>query len=643
MIKFYLVLALSLGVQFAGAQTLITYGNSSVSKDEFWRAYNKNKQVVGDKEKSLREYVDLYSNFKLKVKAAQDLRLDTLQQLKYDVDNFRNQIMENYLSDEKGFRRLQDEAFDRSQKDVHVLHFSIPATGSDSANAEKAIRELYNQLLAGKTSETAVVHELSSKYDQVRMNDIGFITAFTLPYEYENIVYSLKPGDYSTPYRSKNSWHIFKSVEEKPAAGKWKIAQILFSFPPDANDERKQEIKHHADSVYDLLLKGSAFGSMAKTFSDDKITYLTEGELPEFTSGKFAYEFESEVFKLKKDGDITRPFATAFGYHIVKRIAQVPVINDKKDEAYQFELKQKILADPRINIEREKFAHEIVSRTGLRITGNVKEYDLLRFADTLMKDFSESQTKNLPISKKVIAIFADKTPVYGRDWLKFVRDYKANFEQYKGETNKELWEKFVVFTSVEFYKKHLETYNEDFRFQMQEFKEGNMLFEVMEKNVWNKAAADAGALKNYYAENKANYKWDASADVLVFNCTSDKIAETALTALSQGKEWKRLSDESNATIQSDSGRYELSQITGAETAGTIAPGNFSKIVKNADGSASFVKYVHIYPAGMQRSFDEARGLVINDYQNILEQRWLASLKARYPVRVNEAVFKTLLK
>jgi peptidyl-prolyl cis-trans isomerase SurA len=260
-----------------------------------------------------------------------------------------------------------------------------------------------------------------------------------------------------------------------------------------------------------------------------------------------------------------------------------------------------------------------------------------------MKDFSESRTKNMPISKKVVAVFSDKTPVYGSDWLKFVRDYKANFEQYKGETNKELWDKFVVYTSVEFYKKHLENYNEDFRFQMQEFKEGNMLFEVMEKNVWNKAAADASALKNYYAGNQANYKWEASADVLVFNCSSEKIAEDALVALKNGKDWKKLADESNATIQSDSGRYELSQITGAENAGNITPGNYSKIAKNTDGSASFVKYVHLYPAGMQRSFDEARGLVINDYQNVLEQKWLASLKAKYPVKVNEAVFKTLLK
>ena len=409
--KLYLALAVSAGCYVTQAQTLITYGNSSVSKDEFWRAYNKNKQAVPDKEKSLREYLDLYSNFKLKVKAAQDLRLDTLQQLKYDVENFRNQIMENYLSDERGFSRLQQEAFDRSQRDIHLLHFSIPANTADSLVAEKAIRELYSQLQSGKTSEDAAIAAVSGKYAQVKKSDLGYITAFTLPYEYENLAYNLKPGDYSAPYRSKASWHIFKLVEQKPATGKWKVAQILFSFPPDASPETRDMIRRKADSVYNLLHNGMAFGKAAKEFSDDKITFLADGELPEFTSGKYSYPFESEVFKLKKDGEISRPFTTDFGYHIVKRIGQVPVVSDKKDEAYQFELKQKILADARINIEKEKFAREIVNMTGFRLNGNVKEADLMRYADTLMKEFSEAQTKNLPISKKVIAQFSDKTPV----------------------------------------------------------------------------------------------------------------------------------------------------------------------------------------------------------------------------------------
>src|SRR4051812_2487566 len=103
------------------AQTLITYGNNTVSADEFFRAYNKNNTVVTDKEKSLREYLELYTNFKLKVKAASELRLDTLAHIKNDIAGFRTQVQDNYLTDEKAVSALYNEAFERGKKDIHVI------------------------------------------------------------------------------------------------------------------------------------------------------------------------------------------------------------------------------------------------------------------------------------------------------------------------------------------------------------------------------------------------------------------------------------------------------------------------------------------------------------------------------------------
>ncbi len=632
--KLYLLFAISASVYSAGAQTLITYGNNTVSKDEFWRAYNKNKPVVTDKEKSVREYVDLYTNFKLKVKAAYDARIDTLQQIQYDIQNFRNQVMENYLSDNKGLKRLEDEAFERSQKDVHVLHFSIPI-GPDSAQAAAVAKELYQKLNSEKG--TIVLP------DGVKQSDLGFITAFTVPYEYENIIYNLKTGEVSEPKASKTSWHLFKVLEQKPGAGKWKVAQILFTFPPEADNAMKERIRRRADSVYNLLQSGMSFAAAAKIFSDDKLTYLTEGELPEFNAGKYSYAFESRVFNLKKDGDLSKPFETAFGYHIVKRLGQKAVVTNRSDETNNFELKQKIMADERINVEREKFTKEIVIKTGIKKSPIVNTTDLYRFADTLMKDPSVERTESLPISKKPVLLFTDKSTVPGSEWLKFVRDYRGNTDQDQKESNEQLWNKFVSYSAVEYYKNHLENYNSDFKFQMLEFKEGNMLFEIMERNVWNKAVMDAAGLQKYYDTHKEKYKWAASADVIVFNCSSAKIAEETMTALKAGADWKKLSDESNATIQADSGRYELTQVIGAENIAQPANGMYTGIINGADGTASFVYYLHIYPADMQRNFEEARGLVINDYQGVLEQEWLNTLKQKYPVKLNESVLSGLIK
>jgi peptidyl-prolyl cis-trans isomerase SurA len=621
------------------SQTLISYGANNISKDEFLRAYNKNKTKVTDKEKSLREYVELYSNFKLKVKAAQELRLDTLPQIKSDVENFRNQIMETYLSDDKGMQRLIDEGFYRSGKDLHIIHFSIPVPEKgDSIKALLAAKTISLSLNSGVNDYAGMAKEVSDKYTPVKQTDMGYITAFTLPYQYESLLYNVKPGKATEPYRSKTAWHVFKVLDERPNPGKWKIAQVLFAFPPDATPEIKESIGKKANDVYALLMKGEDFAGIAKQYSDDKITYLTGGELPEFTTGKFASDFEKEVFKLKADGEISKPFTTAFGYHIIKRIKQQPLLTNSTDPTAIYEMKQKILQDARINIEREKFAQELLVKLGYKKTGLVKDADLFRYADSMLKNPDMNRVKIFPISNKPIISFRNET-LKGEDWLKFVSNYKTTGEQYSGEPPAFLWEKFIRNAAVNNYKKNLELYNADFRFQMQEFKEGNMLFEIMERNVWNKAFSDSVGLLKIYNANKANYKWGASAAVIMVNAANATLANDVLAQMKNGVALKSIMEKHVNEVQADSGRFELSQIAGAEN--NSQPGSYTAVKTNEDGTAYFVKFIQFFPANQQRSFEEARGLVINDYQNELEQKWLTSLKKKYPVKVNEVLLKQM--
>ncbi|MBC7866511.1 MAG: peptidylprolyl isomerase [Gloeobacteraceae cyanobacterium ES-bin-316] len=639
--KFYLLLVIAIGSNHAWSQTFITYGNNSISKQEFLKAYNKNKTQVEDKEKSLREYVELYSNFKLKVKAAEELRLDTLAQIQYDIRNFREQIMDNYLSDEKGIEGLSNEAFARSQKDLQVLHFSAKvnpaATPADTSKPYNAIMALYNSLKVGNSNNPAVDVEV------VKQADLGFITAFTLPYEYENIIYGLKQGEISKPYRSKNAWHIFKVTGERPNPGKWRIAQVLVAVDPGANEAAKIAAQKKADEAYNLLVNGDSFSAIAKTYSDDKLTYLAGGELPEFGTGVYTANFENEVFKLKTHGAISKPFLTEFGYHIVKRMGHTPTAASPADEALMFDIKQKVMKDSRVNAAKEKYMQDMIAKVGTKRNNQVKDADLWRYADSIVNSAPTDEPRVFPISNKKVLRVKDED-LTGADWLAFVKDYKTNSAEYKQETNKQLWEKFVEVSALNYYKKHLEAYNPEFNFQMQEFKEGNMLFEIMERNVWGKAINDSVGLIKHYNTYPSNFKWAASADVLIFNCTTAKIADETMKALKKGKNWRSIAEEqsANAALQADSGRYEISQIVGANYASIPTAGTYTAIVTNIDGTATFVKYVKLYEANQQRSFEEARGLVINEYQQELEKQWLAELKKKYPVKVNEKMIPDML-
>jgi peptidyl-prolyl cis-trans isomerase SurA len=510
---------------------------------------------------------------------------------------------------------------------------------ADTVKAHKAIEEAREHLEKGKTDYDEMVDEISQEIIPIKGKDLGYITALTLPYDMESLVYTLKPGQVSRIFRTKSALHVFKNSEERPSAGRWKVAQILLAIPPDVSNDRLKQIEKLADSIYTVLQAGGNFAELAKKYSDDRITYLTGGEMAEFGTGKFELPFEKAVFALAKDGDISKPIFTGYGFHIVKRLQQKPTPTDKTDEAYIAGLKQQVVQDARIGIAKANFQKQVMAKTGFKRNPAVKDEQLFRYADSVV---ARKDVGNYPINKTVLFNFA-KSKVIGSDWLNFVRDYKLNTDVYKGEDNKALLEKYISTVAIEYYRKHLEEYNEDFKYQMQEFKEGNMLFEVMERNVWSKASADSNGLKKYYEANKSKYQWAESATVLLFNCNNEQAVQEAVEALKNGKSWKQIAEESEGRIQADSGRYELSQLQLPEgvkpTAGLVA----APVVNATDNTASFVKVLQLFPASQQRSFEEARGLVINEYQNHLEEKWVEELKKKYPVKVNEAVFQSLLK
>ncbi len=629
---------------FSYSQTLFTYGNNCVSKDEFLKAYNKNKTATTSKEEALREYLDLYIKFKLKVQAAKELRLDTLPSLEADLQNFRSQIEDGYLKDNKEVDLLTEEAWNRSKKDIHTSHFFVPMNNkmppADTMKAYKAIREVYDELKKGKTDYEDLLAEIKEEIAPVQGNDLGFITAFTLPYEFENIVYSLKPGEISKPYRSKKGWHIFKNEAQRPAVGKIKVAQILFAVPV-SNNVLRDRAKQLSDSVYKAIESGADFGELAKKYSDDKMTYMNGGIMPEFGVAKYDGGFEKVAFSLKDDEDVSEPFQTEYGYHILKRMSLSPVPADKNDEAFMYSLKQEVLNDKRIEMAKEKFVKEITSKTGFKKNSAINEAALWKITDSFTIANKKIVSGNIN-DKSILFSFNDNSKVTVGDWLQYAKRTKENPPTPGTSLYPELLKNYGNITATENYRNRLQYFNADFKYQLKEFKEGNMLFEIMERNVWSKASADSSGLLKYYNQHTSNYKWDMSADAVLYSCSNATVAKNAVEQIENGRSWKDVMSENPTQVQADSGRYELSQIPVVDrtnfTAGLIT----APVTNNGDGTTVFAQVIKIYPADQQRSFEDARGLVINDYQSFLEEKWIESLKKKYSVKVNEKIFQSLL-
>jgi peptidyl-prolyl cis-trans isomerase SurA len=615
------------------AQTLFSYGNNSVSKQEFLRAYNKNKTTTTDKAKALKEYLDLYVKFKLKVQAAKDLRYDTLPGLVSDLENFRAQIQEAYMNDETEMNRLVYEAFDRSQKDVHIGYLFFPIDkNNDSLKAVNAAKKVADMKIADLSGQ---VEKLKGQSITSNYSDAGYITVFTLPYPMENVVYGLKQGQISQPYKTKSGYYIFQNLGERPAVGKIRAAQILIAIPEGAANAEKEKAKKLADSLYELVKKGDDFGELAARFSNDKATSMNAGIMDEFGTGKYEPSYEQQVFALKKDGDVTRPFLTEFGYHIVKQVNRTPVSNDRTNSNVLLDLKQKVIADKRGDLAKAKFMKEILRLTGYK-PATVNSKDLWRVTDSFL--ISKKKITAGSVNEKTVLFTFRKSNIKVSDWLDFVKNYKTvsnNTEAYK-----DIMDKFISRTASNYYRNHLEELNADFKFQVQEFKEGNMLFEIMEKNVWSKAASDTAALLKYYNEHKDKYKWGKSADAVVLNCTNGETGNKVFKYVMEGQNMQEIKTVLGDAVQGDSSRMEYAQLPLKEK--DIQQGKAYKVANTSnDGAVSVVKIINLYPAGETRSYEEAKGLVLNDYQNYLEDQWVEQIKKKYPVKVNEAVFQSI--
>ncbi len=623
------------------AQTLFTYGPYKADAKDFLRAFNKNNiNVTGNKAQVIKEYLDLYIKSKLKVREAYERRYDTLLTIRTEVENLRAQIAEGFMTDPEIINRLQQEAFQRSQKIIRVAHifmaFRNSAGVSDTLAAMKKKEQVLARLQKGEDFGKLAKEVSDDPSAKNNNGEIGFITVFTLPYEFENAIYATAPGKITAPVRSKIGYHIFKNLEERKSPGKMKARQLLLAYPPDATDLVKQQLARLADSLYKRLLAGDAFAPLATRFSNDYISATNGGIMPDISVGQYDPLFEKNLWALAKDGAISKPFQTSHGWHILQRESVKPVITDAANKDNLQELQLKIIADSRWKASRDHIYKQVRDKAGVKILLN---------NDAGFRAYSDSILDRLPMQEagrqlqSSTAVFSIGSEVFDLEaWFNYASVYRFRPDGSGAKAHELVREEWLQYAMFEYYKKHLEEFNEEFRNQMAEFRDGNLFFEVMQQEVWTKAQTDTAALLALYEKNKKQYTWQQSADVVIFFCSDPTTAQTIYDKVKANPaDWKKITDQYSEKVLADSSRYEWNQIPNLNKQVPKAGLMTAPLINQADNTASFAYIFNAYPQLLQRSYSEAKGIVINDYQAILEKEWEEVLKKKYPVKVDEKV------
>lgn len=631
-------------------RTLFTAGGDKVTVSDFTYVYNKNNvnNQADFSEKSLRDYLNLYENFRLKVKEAEALHLDTISSLKSELEGYRKQLAKSYLTDREISDKLITEAYERSKTEVNASHILVRcdenANPADTLAAFKKITALRKRIEKGEAFEKVAKESSEDPSAKTNEGNIGWFTVFGTIYPFETMVYSLKKGELSQPVRTEFGYHLVRLNDSRPARGQIHAAHLLLRFPEKATTAQQDSVKKRIDSVYALITSGKvSFEDAVKNNSDDKATRVKGGELQWFGSGssiRMVPEFEDAAFTLQKDGDYTKPVKTQFGYHIIKRLEKrdiAPFSEAKSD------LKKRVERDSRSQVAKSVLVERIKKENGFVQYPEVKTALAAKVDSALNKGNwrADSTLKN----SKTLFVLAGKNYTQA-DFVDFVeKNSKQRNDKTKDALLNEYYDGFVNSKCLEYEEGTLETKKPEFKNLMKEYKDGILLFELMDKQVWTKAVKDTTGLEAFRKNNEQKYMWQNRAEVEIYNCNEEVICNDAYKLAQK----KKGADEIKTKLNKEGAKAHVSTIGGKYEKGQYdvvdkidwKPG-LTPIKKINDSSYQFILVKQIVNPE-PKSLKEAKGYIVSDYQEYLEKTWLAELRNKYPVSVDESVFKSLIK
>ncbi|WP_395057293.1 peptidylprolyl isomerase [Flavobacterium sp.] len=627
-------------------EVLFTIDDKPYYTDEFSRVYNKNIDLVKDEsQKDLSQYMDLFVGYKLKINKANKLGLQNNTKYINELKSYRAQLSKNYTSDTKVTKALIEEGYNRSLKEIRASHILIlvdeNAMPGDTLKAYNQTIDIRKKAVAGENFEDLAVKFSQDPSSKENKGDLGYFSAFRMVYPFESAAYKTNKGEISMPVRTKFGYHLVKVIDSRDNRGEVTVSHIMILKSPKTETDItvNEKAKATIQDIYTKLKQGENFESLANQFSEDKNSAPKGGLLPRFASGQLSSEeFENAAFGLTKTNEYSEPFESQFGWHIVKLVDKHPI---KKLDEMERELDEKIRKDDRSRLITNSLTSKLQKKYA--IVRDDKLYTQIKASVT--DKFYTSEWK-LPTNLKDYSgnLFkVEEKTINGAEFLSNLEtQQKANLKiKPIGKLVDYVYQNFVDAQMTNYYNDNLEKEFPDFANVIEEYRDGLLLFDLMEKEIWDKAKQDTTGLKNYYNDNKLKYQWKNRVEVLVASSTREDIVKEAKKLLKKDQTADFIKTNLNTkdvvNVMTKQETYEESAENLPKK--VVFKKGVSEVYK--DGEFYFVNRVSKIIPATNKTLDETRGRVINDYQQYLEDNWVSDLKKEFKVNVNQEVFEKL--
>lgn len=602
---------------------LLTIDDREITKAEFEYIYQKNNtNVYSDEDrKSPESYLDLFIDFKLKVLEAENLKMDTSKAFIDELAGYRKEVAAPYLTNSNYDEQLVHTMYDRMKKEVDASHILLRVDENATPEQENEIlariKNIREEIINGKDFEIAAAEYSEDPSAKENNGHLGYFTAFMMVYPFENAAFETKVGEISEPIRSQFGYHLVKVNGKRDNQGEILVAHIMKTFPQGATSETKQHLKQEIDSLYALVAQGADFAELAKKESDDRRTATDGGKMPWFAAGRIIPEFSEPAFALKNIGDISEPVETNFGYHIIKKIDKRPIASF---EELRSEIERRIHRDPeRNNSSKQIFIDQLKEEYSYQ--ANNKGIEML--------DGLNIQLDSLP---DISLFIIDGKTFSANDFNEWILKNKIEGGSYTSMLDQWIDSEIFAYEDSKLEEKYPE-----FKYLMQEYHDGILLFSISQDKIWNFASGDTVGLENFYEKNRNNHMWEEHFRGSIITCKNQEVHEKAdelfAGGLNNEEVLAHINDEENL-IEIETGIWEKGDnpIVDFYVWNGFEPEGFNSVTTFIRGDKSDPQ---------PKTLDEARGLFISDYQQYLEQKWIKELRSKYKVKINKKVLKTV--
>jgi peptidyl-prolyl cis-trans isomerase SurA len=629
------------------AQTLFSIDKEQVSVKEFLNIYTKNNKVADFSEKSLREYIDLYSLFKMKLHEAKSKKIDTISNLNEELKTYSNQLAESYFVDKNHMDKIMQNLYQRSKKDRKVAHILIKtpqnAKPEDTQIAYKAILEIKNKINTKEDFFKLAIEKSEDPNAKETKGIIGFINIFMTFPSFEDMAYTTPINEVSNILKSPFGYHIILPLEERTARGKVSVAHIYTTDKTDEDKKNKKAEKKIMEAFKAIESKKISFDSAIKKYTEDNASLTNGGILPLFGINEMVSEFEENSFTLSQIGSICKPFKSPFGWHIIKLLQKIERPNYEEAKSW---MKEKLDKDERMLNSKQLAIKTIKEKYHYREINNHFEeiYNDLSDNKFEKKGWKISQMKN----PKTLIEFDDI--IYTQnDFINYIQKNYSNITApKKEEIIKPMIENYKEYCIYLYAKDKLNKENTEYASLLQEYQNGLMIFELMDREIWKKANKDSIEQKKLYELNKSKYLYKERIKSFVFKVKEASLAtkikniltSTSYTSLINLDVKLKQSIDSNSYYSFEK-IYEKGDIDILDKNEWV-PNKIIEDYNKDQNMYTIYKFVETVPISI-KPYNEVKGRVANEYQKIVEEKWVLYLKNKYKSTINQDILKSLIK